>query len=65
MVLKDRFLTVAAGSHMIERAAILDAQRSGHDVTSTTGLADDAILDLTPNPTRPLNPTPVKVRESS
>ena len=32
IILKDRFLPVAAGSQMIECAGILDAQRAGHDV---------------------------------
>jgi hypothetical protein len=32
IVVKDRFLAIAPGSHMIERAGILDAQRTGHKV---------------------------------
>ena len=48
IVVKDRFLAIASGSHMIECAGILDAQRTDHDFTFTTGMSDDAILDLTP-----------------
>jgi len=33
IVIKDRFLAIASRSHMIERAGILDAQRTGHDFT--------------------------------
>jgi len=33
IVVKDRFLAIASGSHMIECAGILDAQRADHDFT--------------------------------
>ena len=32
IVVKDRFLAITSGSHMIKCARILDAQRPGHDV---------------------------------
>jgi hypothetical protein len=33
IVVKDRFLAIASGGHMIERAGILDAQRMSHNFT--------------------------------
>jgi len=32
IVVKDRFVAIASGSHMIKCARILDAKRPGHDV---------------------------------
>ena len=48
IVVKDRFLAIASGSHMIKCARILDAQRPGHAVDNKRGI--DAMLDLTPSP---------------
>ena len=45
IVVKDRFLAITSGSHMIKCARILDAQRPGHAVVlRQTGI--DAMLDL-------------------
>ena len=43
IVVKDRFLAIASGSHMIKCARILDAQRPGHAVDNKRDI--DAILD--------------------